>query len=284
MLDEPALRGSPFEPPLADARATAQIKAVFRNVRGQTQLVHSFCAAPLKIAKTFPLNPSQISVCMMDCSPGLLAGDCYEMDWQLEAGAQVFLTNQSFTRVHPSQDNPCSQNQRITLGEDALLEYLPEPVMLYRGAALHSTCDIQLAPGSTLLLSEILCAGRTLRDEIFQFHLYHSRLRVHYENQLIFCNQVRYSPHHHNPRTLAAWGQYTHTGNFYVFCDRLNSQEWNDLLQRLRNITEQYPMLCSGVSLTYRHGLAVSTLGQRAWDIQQMMQQLRQIARNFVSA
>jgi len=263
--------------------ATARLEARFSTVRGATQLAHSYCSAPLKIAKTFPLDGAQIGVCVMDCSPGLLAGDHYQFDWRLDEGASVFLTNQSFTRVHPSRERPCSQRQRISVARGAVLEYFPEPVMLFRDAALCSESEVAIEPGGTLLMSDILCAGRIAREEAFQFHSWHSRLRVRYGDELIFCSQTRVCPHERDPRTRGAWARWTHWGNFTLFTDRLRPPFDGEIVQKLRAVTERHPAIWSGVSLTYRHGVIVSMLGERAWDLQEAVRQLREVVREALT-
>ncbi|HEY1213297.1 MAG TPA: urease accessory protein UreD, partial [Bryobacteraceae bacterium] len=86
---------------------TGEIRAEFAVRSGLTQLVSKYHASPLKIAKTFryeneTLLPDrdappteQLGVYMMDCSPGLMSGDHYEIGVRLQEGARVFLTNQS---------------------------------------------------------------------------------------------------------------------------------------------------------------------------------------------
>lgn len=254
---------------------TARVEACFSSAQGVTLLGSSYCSAPLKIGKTFPSDSGQLHVCLMDCSPGLLAGDSYAMAWTLGRDAHVLLTNQSFCKVHPSCDNPAYLRQRIILAKGARLEYLPEPVMLYQDAALRSGCEVTLEAGSTLLLSDILCAGRALRGEVFAFHSYQSRLHVRYADELIYSQQTRLCPQQWHPGTVGAWEDYTHWGNFYIFSDRIVAPYGAALVERLRQVMQAFPRLLSGVSLSYRYGIVVSMLGRRAWDMQQAAQQLR---------
>ncbi len=74
---------------------TAQLHAKFAY-EGRTRLANLYAKAPLKIAKTFPQEKA-LSVCVMDASPGLLAGDFYEFDWHLGAQCEVHITTQGFT-------------------------------------------------------------------------------------------------------------------------------------------------------------------------------------------
>ncbi|HEX8835125.1 MAG TPA: urease accessory protein UreD [Abditibacteriaceae bacterium] len=260
----------------------ARIEATFVRVRGQTQIARSYASAPLKIARAFPLDDGKIGVCVMDSSPGMLAGDCYEFDWRLEPGARVFLTNQSFTKVHPSRERPCSQIQKIAIASDALLELLPEPVTLYSDAALTSTSEIDIESGGTLLLSDILCAGRVARGEVFEFESWRSRLRVRYDGELVFANQSILQPRCHDPRSHAGWGDSTYLGNLYLFTDTLSAPLWNELLTQLRDVLELFPTVRGGASLLERHGLAVSLLGARAYDLQQVVHALRENIRAFL--
>ncbi|MDQ3814462.1 MAG: hypothetical protein M3347_10985, partial [Armatimonadota bacterium] len=102
--------------------------------------------------------------------------------------------------------------------------------------------------------------------------------------ELIFCSQVRLHPHERDPKTLGAWEHYTHWGNFTIFTDRVRPPFDGDLVQRLRETLEDCPTVLSGVSLTYRHGVAVSMLGQRAWDLQAAVRQLREVVREALTS
>ena len=257
--------------------ATARLEARFVREGGRTRLAHCFCAAPLKIAKTFPLGEA-VSVCVMDASPGLLAGDHYELSWQLDEGAHVHVTTQGFTRVHPAAERPCLLRQQIRVADGALLEYFPEPLMLFQGAALRAENQIDIARGGTLLLSEIVCAGRILRGEAFQFHSFSSRLRVRCDNELIFVSQTGLRPRDFNPRALGSWQDFTHQANFTVFSERANDA----LRDALREVLEEAGEIWGGVSLLERHGVVVSLLGRRAWDLQQLAQRLRETARSYL--
>jgi urease accessory protein len=161
------------------------------------------------------------------------------------------------------------------------LEYMPEPVMLYRDAVFRNECEIHIQPGGTLLMSDILCAGRISRGEVFQFDSYDNRLRVYFGDELIFCNQVRLCPRERDPKALGAWESYTHWGNFYIFSERVRPPLQDELVRRLREVMEHFPMLLNGASLTYRHGIVVSMLGHRAWDIQQAVRRLQETVRGL---
>lgn len=259
---------------------TARLEARFASVRGKTQLAGCFAQAPLKIAKTFP-QESCVGVCVMDASPGLLAGDDYLLSWQLGPGARVFVTTQGFTRVHPSRERPCRLRQNLEVAEDALLEYFPEPLMLYKDAALRSQGEVRIARGGTLLMSEIVCAGRIGHHEEFQFAHFENRLRAYYDDKLIFVNQTSLRPPLFGPRRVGAWQDFTHQGSFFVFAEGVNGA----LRDALREVLgeAQNAGVWGGVSLLERYGVAANFMGRRACDLQSVSQQLRATTLAFLS-
>ncbi|HVF84346.1 MAG TPA: urease accessory protein UreD, partial [Abditibacteriaceae bacterium] len=223
--EKPDLEPSQFASPnhSSSTHSGGYVRATFDCSRGATRLARAAFGAPLKVAKPFPQGDGSLSVCLMDCSPGLLAGDHYLLDWQLEPDAQVVISNQSFTKVHPSGDQPCSQTQTVSVARNARLDYVPQPTILYRDADFRNCCNIEIEADGTLLWSEIVCAGRIAHGEAWQFRSYANRLAVRYDNELVFCNQTLWQPLKKNLRTIGAWESSTHYGQVVFICEPLAS-------------------------------------------------------------
>ncbi|MEM9090017.1 MAG: urease accessory protein UreD [Cyanobacteria bacterium P01_F01_bin.53] len=116
----------------------------------------------------------------MNTSPGLLAGDRIGMSLQLADNAQLYLADQSATKVHamPQVDTQATVNYDIRVGDRATLEFLPEPLILFADATLTQTTEITLHPTAGLSLGEIILPGRLARGEVYEFRKYFSRIRV----------------------------------------------------------------------------------------------------------
>lgn len=157
------------------------------NAAGKTVLSHRYMAYPLSVSPVFRLEENEQATSAdraylyrMNTSPGLLAGDRLDVSLQLTAGAQLYLADQSATKVHtmPDANDHAVVNYRIEVGDRATLEFLPEPLILFADAALQQTTEIMLHPSAGLSLAEIILPGRLARGEIYQFRQYLSRLRV----------------------------------------------------------------------------------------------------------
>jgi urease accessory protein len=267
----------PHEYSIADKNATAFASATFSAREGQSQIARSFCRAPLKIARSFLQPDGSIEVCVMDCSPGMLAGDHYVFDWHLKENARVALSNQSFTKVHPTENEPCRQVQRIVMESGAHCELFFQPTMLYRDAILHSHSEAHLDSSATFLLSEITCAGRQARGEYFDFTRWQSAWRVFRLQKIIWCNQSRVEPQVLHPLRIGSWNEFAVWGQFAAFDEKLDAKSAQHLVEELRDVPVEYAntSLQIGVSALEHGGVCASILGRRAHDVQCVIEKLR---------
>ncbi len=130
----------------------------------------------------------------MNTSPGLLAGDKLRVSVQLEVNANLYLTDQSATKVHsmPTPDAIAQVSYTISVGAGAKLEFIPEPLILYADSRLEQSTQVRLHPTGQLFLSEIILPGRLARNELYQFHSYFNHLQVmSSEGELLFCDAMR---------------------------------------------------------------------------------------------
>ncbi|MEK8132476.1 urease accessory protein UreD [Paenibacillus filicis] len=256
-----------------------RVSASFDVTGGLTRMRSHHHAYPLKIAKTFRFPQQQLGVYVMDASPGMMAGDRYELDWEFGEGSCAYVTNQSYTKVHPPRAPGSDiaelsvQNQSFRLAAGAYVEYMPEPVMLYRDAGLWSRTEVRLGSGASFLSGEILCPGRTYRGEQFGFRLYRNRLAVYEEDELIYYNQQRVEPDHGAPQTIGRWGSLTHAGSLLLFSERADAPLAEALRGHLEECFTARGELSFGISLTAKHGLVLNALGGGVLDLQRLLHQ-----------
>ena len=250
---------------------TAHIQAIFNCENGRTRAAHLSCAAPLKIARTWArAADGGLDLCLMDASPGMLAGDRYALDFHLSRGARVAVTTQGFARIHPSASAPCALKTRLQIAEDAILEWHPEPLMLYKDADLRAQTTVELARGATLIASEVWCAGRTGRGEVWQFARFDNRWNVRQNGAPIFASALDLTPRDFDPRAKGAWNNCTHSGSFWAWGALSNQTLLEDFWQIIENQSAVY----AGATLV-QGGAMVSMLGARAHDLTEMIGRLR---------
>jgi len=164
---------------------------------GQTIVTHQYTAYPLGISRTFrhhTPNPQQAYLYITSISPGLLANDQLNISLQLTAHTHLFLTDQSATKVHPMPiaGSKAIAHYDVEIAEGATLEFVPEPIILFRDATLEQTINIKCHPTGKLFWSEMILPGRLARGEFYEFNHYFSRLQVTSpEGELWFTDAMR---------------------------------------------------------------------------------------------
>ncbi|WP_213411100.1 urease accessory protein UreD [Xylanibacillus composti] len=280
----------------------------------RTFLADRYHQAPLKISKTFPMEEGgQLAVYMMDASPGMLDGDRYDISMELEAGASVYLTNQSFTKIHPASGAGSRLTQHFQLGAGSLLEFFPEPMIPYARSRIDTHTRIELEEDAVLLFGDVVTPGRTHRNELFQYGLVDSKVEIFRNGRLTVWDRFLLQPAVHDVRGLAAFGSYTHMASMWILAPRADEL----LLERIREelgLAEKAPdfdlpgpsaksgeaisaaesepsatcrlpggaACLTGASMTADRGIVIRVLGHNVWQLQHQLFTARRAARRYL--
>lgn len=199
--------------PLSEVGRCGRLNLDF-GVRGaQTVLLDSYCEVPFKITRTLSTPENGIAhLMLMHCTAGLFGGDSIETSVHVGRGARVRLTQQSATRVHPSQQRVAVQKCRVHVETGGELEVLFEPVIPFAESRLQQTTSLEVEPGGQLLFWEGLMAGRIGRGELWEFDELSSETRLLSADRLVFLDRFRLEPQ--NAMAVSRWamGGATYTG------------------------------------------------------------------------
>ncbi|TFL18558.1 urease accessory protein UreD [Jannaschia formosa] len=105
-------------------------------------------------------------VVFLNTAGGITGGDRLDYALTLGPGARATGATQTAERAYRATgDTPGIVDTRITLGEGAHLDWLPQEVILFEGAHLHRVTRVDLAPGATFLGVESVILGRAAHGE-----------------------------------------------------------------------------------------------------------------------
>ncbi len=209
------------------------------------------------------------------------------MEWQAHGSSHAYITTQSYMKVHPSPLDigavGSSICQTFRIGSHAVIEHMPEPVMLYKDARLRSETNVYLESGAVWMQADILCPGRTLRQEKFQYREFRNSLSVYYEDELIFAQRQRIVPIEHKLAAPGCWEEMTHMATFCLFTDRLTASQIASMKELIQEMPDcgSHPVVI-GLSDTHRYGLVAAAASTAAWPLQEAMRFLWQGARKIV--
>jgi len=103
---------------------------------------------------------------LLNTAGGMTGGDRF--NWVVEAGAGTWLrvTSQSAERIYRSAGGVARVRTSLRIGAGATLEWLPQETILFDGARLERTLEIDIQHGATLLAVESIVLGRRAHGEL----------------------------------------------------------------------------------------------------------------------
>jgi len=231
---------------------------------GATRVTRHYQRAPLHVYRPIYLDaalPGMAFIFMQQSGDGLVQGDRYRVDVECAAGAAAHITTQAATNVFIARQDFATQLVNLHAGDDSVLEYLPDPVVPFRGSRLFQKVRVTAGRGSTVIVGETLLPGRVAHDEAHAYDLYWTDTEVRGpDGTLLFADTLRLgSAAGGDPYSIALLDGHAVLSTLYVISGRLAPDR---LVACLREALAICPEVLAGVSeLPNGCGAAVRLLG-----------------------
>ncbi|MFN3260742.1 MAG: urease accessory protein UreD [Pikeienuella sp.] len=128
-----------------------------RGPGGVTRIARRRVAWPWSLPRGYALGGPEGCLTLVPQAAGaaLMPGDIWEQRLTLGPGAAARLVTAGATAVHGP--GGAETIWRLSLAPGAWLAMLPDPAVLFEGAALRQTVEADLGPGAVLILADGVC-------------------------------------------------------------------------------------------------------------------------------
>ncbi len=217
-------------------------------------------------------------------SGGVLAGDRLSLDVEVEAGASAQITTTGATRLyrHRTGAEDSEQRTRFTVGDGALLEYLPDAVIPYAGSRHAQRTEIHLGRGSTLFWWEVAAPGRQAAGERFAFERLRVQTEVYAASRPVLREDYLLEPRRKNLDAILRMSGYSHTASLCVVQQGRPAAFWRSLENRLNEIARRRTRLGEtvwGASTLASDGVIVRGMSASGCFLHQALVEFWKIAR-----
>lgn len=251
-----------------------RLRLCFERAQAAQQTALAVCEQepPLKVVRAFPIDDGASLVHLHNLSGGVLGGDHLELSVEVGPHAAAQLTSTSATRLYRSRRAaaPAVQRNRIRVGEDALLEYLPDALIPFAGSRYCQETRIELAAGAGLFWWETVAPGREARKEIFAYDLLQLKLDLKAGDLWLARERIKLEPEARPLSSPARLGPYRYFSTFYICRVGLDEARWPVLERELAELAAQLSRpskVTWGVSMLPAHGLVVRALSVQGRDV-----------------
>ena len=142
------------------ARPNGGPQAALRFARapdGRSYIARQRVGYPFHITRPFYFDEAPagaLTLYLQSVSGGIYQGEDLRLTCAAGAGSAAHVTTQAATIVHRMPAAPARQTVALDAQGDALLEYLPDPLIMFPGARLSSVLEIEAHAGATVVASE----------------------------------------------------------------------------------------------------------------------------------
>lgn len=154
---------------LTSATWPAQLRLRFERRDNGSRLIESAHLGPLRVQRPFyPEGSDCAHIYLLHPPGGLVSGDDLAIDIGVGECAQALITTPGAGRIYRARTAhlPARQTQRVALGVDsgAMLEWLPQPTIVFDGADVLLDIDLNIASTGSFIGWETVCLGRPASD------------------------------------------------------------------------------------------------------------------------
>jgi urease accessory protein len=251
---------NPREPvPVAHAagwQAELRLRFAVAPPAGVTRLVERHHRGPLVIQRPFHPEGDPCHAYIVHPPGGVVGGDELRIDVEVEAGAHALLTTPAATKFYRCDDRLSRQVQELRAA-GAVLEWLPQENIFYRGATVRAATRVHLDARSKFIGWEIACLGLPARGDAFDAGALWLDLELWRERDApnvatlnaparersipVFLDRLRLSGH--SPARHAGWGLAGATAIGTLLATPATAAD----VARVRDIVAAHP--AAGVSL-----------------------------------
>lgn len=142
---------------------------------------------------TPPTLGAPLDAVLINTAGGMTGGDRF--DWAVEVGRDACCTvvTQACEKVYRADQDPAVVAVQLQVRDEARLDWLPQETIVFEGARLKRTLDVNLEAGGRLLALEAVVLGRRAMGETVHHLDLTDRWRVRREGRLVFADNVALS-------------------------------------------------------------------------------------------
>jgi urease accessory protein len=147
---------------------------------------------PLLVQKS--LHPEGDAVChniILHPPGGIAGGDRLTLEAKLGAGSSALLTTPGAGRWYKTLGAKAQVGQRFDIGRNAVLEWLPQPSIVFDRARAETKMEIFLEQDALYLGWDLSCMGRSASGERFNSGELRQRTEVWQQGRRLWCEYAR---------------------------------------------------------------------------------------------
>jgi urease accessory protein len=177
--------------PRRRVRVEGGARVRLRDDDGVSRLAELWHHDPMRVLCPTPVDDLLPHVVLLNTAGGLVGGDALDVEIRVDARARALVTGQAAEKVYRSDGPAVTITNRLAVGEEGWLEWMPQEAILFDRARLQRRLSIDLAAGARCIAGEMIVFGRAAHGETISGGLLHDRWEIRAGGRLVWAESLR---------------------------------------------------------------------------------------------
>ncbi|GAA0323412.1 urease accessory protein UreD [Oceanobacillus sp. FSL W7-1293] len=247
---------------------TGELQLELTEKKNKTVPADVYFRGAFKVMRPIYLdNSGQLTYYLLNPGGGYLSADTYSMDIRVNENARAILTTQSATKVYKTPGEPAYQYGKFTLKSNSLLEYIPDPLIVYREGSYKQLNQFYVDNTSTLICSDIITPGWSPTGKQFSYDKVDLQNEVFIHKELGVFDRIVTEPAKNNPSVFGRMEGYSHLGSMMVISPYVT----DEVIENIYDMMEQKDVNF-GISRCPVPGFSLRILANQTQIIEEILQ------------
>jgi urease accessory protein len=157
----------------------------------RTVLARKHQLGPLTLQRAFHPEGAPCHLYPLHPPGGVVGGDELDIQLDVAGGAHVLATTPGAAKFYRSAGDWARQDQRLGIAAGGVLEWFPQPAILFPGARVRSVTDISLVGDAGFIGWDLLSFGRPVIGERFDDGELSAALRLSRDGRPLLADRLR---------------------------------------------------------------------------------------------
>lgn len=217
---------------------------------------------------------------LMQLGGGVVEGEHFKISIDFKENTRGVVTTQAANKVYKCENNLESlQETIINLGENSILEYITDPVILYKDAKYKQENKIYMTKSSTLIYTDGITSGWSPDKMRFQYKRARLKTDIYVDDNIVLSDNMIINPRENNIEDLGFMEGYKNFATLIVINDNINDKIIEQLRHEIKELNLEVNI---GISSIEVNGFIVRIMGNLTQDLEKIILQCHNYVRRNI--
>lgn len=224
----------------------------------------------MRISPTLHLDREEISTYyLIQIGGGYVEGEKFLNNIELKENARAIVTTQASTKVYKCENKlETYQMTNIHLEKNSILEFITDPVILYKDAKYKQENNIYMDETSTFIYTDGITSGWSPDGQDFKYDRAKLKTNVYYNGELVLLDNLVMEPSNYDISHIGYLEGYLNFGTLLVINKNIDKKFIENMRLQLENIDMDINF---GVSSLEVNGFILRVIGNMTQDIEKVI-------------